>query len=148
MDDRAVSAALGYALSLTIATLLISGVFLGMADYVGDQTERAVRSEFEVVGNRIAADVSAADRLAIAAGGTGDVRISTDLPEFVAGRPYRIDVVDVSGSERYSINLTAADPDVEVVVLIRTRTTLVETSLAGGDITVVYTGSGLEVRRE
>jgi len=148
MDDRAVSATLGYALSLTIAVLLVSGIFVAAADFVGNERERAIRSELEVVGNRIAADLSAVDRMVIAANESGSARISTDLPEFAAGRQYTIDVTELSGDQLYAINLTTDDPDVSVTVRVRTRTDLAESTVSGGDVEIVYTGSKLEVRRE
>ena len=74
-DDRAVSATLGYVLVIGITTILISGLFLAAGGFVENQHERAIRAELEVVGNRLAADIAAVDRLALAAGSSGETQL-------------------------------------------------------------------------
>lgn len=147
MADRGLSAVLGYVLTLGIVTLLIGGLFLAAGDFVEDEHERVVRSEFEVVGNRVAADLAAVDRLALAAGSTGEARLVTDLPSLAAGSTYRISVEAVAGtSNDYHVNLTADDPAVTISVRVRVQTPLVESTVGGGDVRVVYNGTHLEVR--
>lgn len=146
MTDRGVSTVLGYVLTLGIITLLVSGLFIAAGDFVLDQHERAIRAEFEVVGNRIAADIAAVDRLALAAGSNGEASLRTDLPAQAAGKPYEINVTDAGPSDVYAITLSTTDPTVSVEVQVRTATTLAEGTVSGGDVRVVYDGSQLEVR--
>lgn len=147
MDDRAVSAVLGYVMVLGIVTLLISGLFLATGNFVESQHERAVRSEFEVVGNRVAADIAAVDRLALAAGSNGQAELVTDLPVRAAGKSYDISISTVpSESNVYFVNLTAHNLDVEVEVRVKSKTPLVDTTVSGGDVRVFYNGSHVEVQ--
>lgn len=146
-DERAVSAVLGYILTLSVVTLLVSGLFVASGDFVQNQHERAIRAELEVVGNRLAADLAAVDRLALATGAGGRTRLATDLPARVAGNPYRIDVSPVNGSPNvYQLDLTTTEPAVSVVVRVRLETDLAGGTLNGGDVTVVYDGTAMEVR--
>ena len=144
--DRAVSTVLGYVLTLGIVTLLIGGLFFAAGDFVEDQHERVVRSEFEVMGNRLAADLAAVDRLALATGPGGEARLRTDLPEFAAGRSYELSLEPSGTANVTRITVTMIDPEVEVEVLVRTATPVASGTVSGGDVVVVYDGSTLEVR--
>lgn len=149
MDNRAVSAVFGYVLTLGIISLLIGGLFLAAGNYVEGQHDRAVRSEFEVVGNRIAADIAAMDRLALAAGINGEAELRVELPPQAAGRPYQIAVSPVSGTDTvYHLNLTTADGKdrVKVEVRVKSKTELASTTVSGGDLRIVYNGTAMEVR--
>lgn len=141
-DDRAVSTTLAYVLALAITTLLVSGLFVAAGDFVGDERERVVRSELEVVGHTVAAKVEAADRLA-SANGTAAVAVSADLPERVGGVGYRIAVAP-SGSNR--IELWTRNPRVNVTVRAATNRSLASSTVTGGSVVVEYDAGGdLEV---
>jgi len=149
MDDRGVSAVFGYVLVLGIVTLLVGGLFTSAGGYVTNQHERVVRSEFEVVGNRVAADVAAVDRLALAAGPTGRASLLVQLPDQAAGVNYQVATSPVVGSTGvYHVNVTSTDPSVDVAVQVRvkTNTTLASGTVSGGAVRVVYNGTTLEVR--
>lgn len=147
MTDRGVSAVLGYVLTLGIVTLLISGLFFAAGNFVENEHERAVRSELEVVGNRVAADIAAVDRLALAAGSSGEAELLTDLPPRVAGKSYNIAISSVPATNTvYFINLTAPDLDVGVEVRVKSSTTVVERTVSGGDLRVVFNGTHVEVQ--
>lgn len=147
MTDRGVSAVLGYVLTLGIVALLISGLFFAAGNFVENEHERAVRSELEVVGNRVAADIAAVDRLALAAGSSGDAELLTDLPPRVAGKSYTIAVSQVPDTDTvYFVNLTAHDLAVEVEVRVKSNTPMVERTVSGGDVRVVFNGTHVEVR--
>lgn len=146
MNNRGVSAVLGYVLTLAIVTLLISGLFFAAGNFVETEHERAVRSELEVVGNRVAADIAAVDRLALAAGSNGEAELLTDLPPLVAGKSYTIAISPVPDTDTvYFINLTAHDLDVEVEVRVKSNTPVVERTVSGGNIRVVFNGTHVEV---
>lgn len=147
MDSRGVSAVLGYILVLGITTLLVSGLFFTAGNYVENQHDRAIRAEFEVIGNRIAADIAAVDRLALAAGADGEARLRTDLPPLAAGNSYEISVSqDAGSSTMYDVNLSTTDQTVSVNVRLRAETPVVDSTVSGGDVRIVYNGSHIEVR--
>lgn len=142
--DRGVSTVVGYVLNIGIATLLITGLIFGAGDLVADQRERAVRSEFDVIGNRIAADLETADRLVQASNG-GQVSVHSSLPTFISGQQYLVSVNETGTG--VNVVLTMDRPDVTVRVPVNNTTAVAETTVTGGDLTINATGNGpLEVR--
>lgn len=143
MADRGVSTAANYVLSLAVVALLISGLFVATNGFVADQQATAAREELTVVGNRVAADVSALDRLARLSDG-GTAAATLDLPQQVAGQPYHLTVEDRGGGD-YALVLATTDLDVSVTVRFRSLTPVAEGTVDGGDVVVTYTGGHLEV---
>lgn len=142
--DRGVSTAVSYVLNLAVAVILFSSLLVGAGGLVEDQREQVVRGELRVVGQRLASDLLAADRLAQTA--DGGVRVRSELPRGVAGLDYRIQVTASGGS--VTLVLTTSDPRVRVSVRVANETA-VETGTVGGGPLVVETESGtLEVRRD
>lgn len=145
-NDRGVSTTLSYALTLSITTLLITGLLVGIGGYLDDQRERTVRSELGVIGQQIAADIQAADRFAQS--GDTSFTIRRDLPNDVVGRSYRVAVVvDDPGNDPpldTYLRLTASDPDVVVEVDMVLRTNIAESSFTGGRLSVTYDSGQLE----
>ncbi|WP_318569834.1 DUF7266 family protein [Salinigranum marinum] len=146
VDDRAVSTALGYVLSLAIASILISGLMLAAGGFVEGQREEVIRSELEVVGETLVADVEGADRLASAV--DGQVRVKSTLPRRVGSSAYIIAIEDgaVPGDTVYRISLSAASVDVSVTLRLVTNTPVRLGSVEGGELVVVSIGGDLEVR--
>lgn len=141
--DRGVSTVVGYVLNVGIATLLITGLIFASGNLVGDQRERAVRSEFGVLGNRIAADLETADRLSRVSNG-GEVRVESQLPTYISGRQYQI-TVEPDGND-VDVVLQMDSPDVSVRVSVNNSTAIEPTTIQGGSIEINGTGSGpLEV---
>ena len=140
--DRAVSTTLGYVLTLTITVILVSGLMVAVGSFVAGQNERVTESELEVVGQRLATDIEAADRLAEAAESTPTVVVRSRLPRTVAGRTYRI-AVNETGTDR--LVLSTADPDVSVVVRVVTDYPVSSASLGGGTVRITFDGTDLEV---
>lgn len=143
-DDRAVSVTVNYALNLVVATLLIAGLFTATADLVDDRRTEAIDSELTVVGNRLAADLQSADRLAQAGGADATVRIETSLPNVVAGTSYAIDVNATAGESW--IELRASRSEAPVTVPFTNETAVESGSIGGGDVIVVFDDGALEVR--
>ena len=137
-DDRAVSTTLGYVLSLAIASLLISGLMLAAGGFVESEREQVIRSELDVVGQTLVADIEGADRLASAIDGTVSVRSS--LPRRVGSSAYSIELTDQGGGVT-EITLTAASVDVSVDLRLVTNTDVAETSVEGGELVIVYDAS-------
>lgn len=143
MTDRAVSVTVNYVLTLTIATLLLSGLAVSAGGLIESQSERAIESELEVLGQQLAADIESVDRLATVAGGANaEVRIETRLPTRVAGTRYDITVVE---SE---LVLRSTDPAISVTVPLTVTNDLAEgRTIQGGNVVIGWsTGTGrLEV---
>jgi hypothetical protein len=132
--SRGVSTALGYVLNLGVATLLVTILLLSAGTLVEDQRDRAADTELEVVGERVAADLAAADRLARTNDPT-TVRVGADVPVRVAGSYYTVSVNE-SGNDQ--VVLHADQPDVEVVVPFDARTEVRASTVNGGELAVVY----------
>jgi len=136
-DECAISTTLNYVLSLSLATLLITGLLVAGGNFVKDQREQTIRTELQVVGQQAVSSVAAADRLAQTAGMNGDVvEITQSLPDRVTGMRYSINVND--GSDPYLI-LSTNQPDISVRVdIVPLANPLVTSSIQGGKIRVVY----------
>ncbi|MFP4626351.1 MAG: DUF7266 family protein [Natronomonas sp.] len=135
-DDRGVSPVFAYALTLGIGTLLVAGLILAASGFVDDQREMTTRSELQVVGQQLAGDVGAADRLA-RAGEDRNVTITRDLPERVVGSPYSIYVrTDDAGPTDTYLELSTADPDVSVEIGLAVETEIQAANIGGGRVIV------------
>lgn len=141
MTDRAVSTALGYALTLSIATLLVTGLLFAGSGYVEDQRDKAIRSELRVVGEQVAADLAAVDQLAQASG-TDRVVVQRSLPTRISGSSYTIEVVN--GGDPHLV-LMSTDPQQTVEIDLVLETGLAGATVSGGEVRIVYTGGNLEV---
>lgn len=132
--SRGVSTALGYVLNLGVATLLVTALLLSAGTLVEDQRDRAAETELDVVGERLATDLAAADRLARTNDPT-TVRVEADVPLRVAGSYYTLRVNESGNGD---VVLDADQPDVEVVVPFETTTEVQASTVDGGDLAVVY----------
>jgi hypothetical protein len=147
-DGRAVSTTLGYVLALAITSVLVSGLMIAATGFVETEREQVIRSELEVVGQTLIADLGGADRLASAV--DGDVRVRSSLPRRVGGSAYTIEIradPDDGTIDGFTeLTLSAASVDVSVDLRVVTSTTLSTTTVDGGELVVVFDGSTLEVR--
>jgi hypothetical protein len=137
-DDRAVSTALGYVLSLAIASILISGLMIAAGGFVEGEREQVIRSELEVVGQTLIADVEGADRLASAV--DGEVRVRSTLPRRVGSSAYTIEIADgpMASEPIYVLTLSAASVDVSVQLRLVTNTDVATGTVQGGELVVDY----------
>ena len=139
--DRGVSTVVGYVLNIGIATILITGLLISGASLVSDQRERTVRTELDVLGNRLAADLETADRLHRI--GDGEVTVRTALPEQVAGKAYRIDVLTSDGT--VELRLETRDSSVTRTVPVRNTSGVKSGTVDGGDLVIDGSAGWLEV---
>lgn len=137
-DDRGVSTTLNYVLSLSIATLLVGGLLVSGATFVGDSRETVVRNELNVIGEQIASDVERVDRLVVAAEGATEARLTEELPGKVTGSTYQV-VLDPTADPQLA--LRATDPSVSVGVPLRTETPVGDSAAGGGPVAVRYDGA-------
>jgi hypothetical protein len=142
---RGQSTALEYTLSLAVASLVITGLFLAAGDFVTEQREGVVRTELGVIGEQLAGEVVAADRL-VQASDTQSLSLNASLPRTVAGASYTIAVDDTATGQW--LNLTSQDPDLTVRTRLETETALNPDTVEGGRVRVVYDAGAdhLEVR--
>ena len=128
-----------------MASLAITGLFLAAGDFVTDQREEVVRTELGVVGEQLAGEVLAADRL-VQSGDTGTLALEASLPEDIAGSSYTVAAADTPTGQW--LNLSTQDPDITVTVRLETETPLETDTVGGGRVSVVYDPGAdhLEVR--
>ncbi|PSP97779.1 hypothetical protein BRC89_10230 [Halobacteriales archaeon QS_4_70_19] len=131
--DRAVSTTIGYALTLGVASLLITGLLIAGGGFLQDQREGTTRTELAVIGEQVSADLSSADRLNYS--GVDSIRIQRNLPQRVTGSAYTIELNTATQSH---LVLRSAEPEVVVRVDVATRTDLRAGSIGGGSIQVTY----------
>ncbi|MFC6864527.1 hypothetical protein ACFQGE_13805 [Halomicroarcula sp. GCM10025817] len=143
-EDRAVSTALGYVLTLSIASLLVTGLLVAGSGFVEDRREQVVREELTVIGQQVGSDLARADRLVLAAdssGGDLTVQLNRTYPDRVTGSPYRI-AVDKSSEQ---VVLAASKPEVTVTVGVTHETPLRDSSADGGNIQLAYDSGDLVI---
>lgn len=142
--ERAVSVPINYTMSIVIVTVLLTGLILATSNNLRAQQERTVESEFGVLGNRMAADISAADRLAQSTEGTTEdvVEVRTDIPETVAGLSYQIEIRSwaIGGGEANQVEITFVSDRMDVTesVRLKTDTPVQNTTVTGGEYVIVY----------
>lgn len=135
---------LGYSLALVITTILVSGLVVAGSGFVDTQTERVIQSELTVIGQDVASDVEAADRLSRASGSDVELAVRSDLPSNVAGRSYSVSLNPDGNDE---LVLSTGSPSVSVTVAVETERSLAASNAAGGPIRIVLRSDGaLEVR--
>lgn len=136
-DNRGVSPVFSYVLTLSVASLLVGGLLISAGGFVDDQRKNTAKSELQVIGQQVSADISAADRLARTATteDIDDIRVRRGLPQEVVGTPYRIEVVHSGGSSEPQLRLSSPQLDVVVTVGIASKIA-VDGSADGGDVVV------------
>lgn len=146
MSDRAVSTTLSYSLTLSISALLVVGLLTAGGTFISDQRDDVVESELEVIGERLAADISTADRLVEMGDGPTNVSVYSRLPSTVSGSSYDVEVRADNGNA--SLRLTTRSLDRNVDVPVANTTDLSPGATSGGDLAIVYNDSSdsLEVR--
>lgn len=143
--DRAASPVIGYVLVLAVTATLVAGIITAGVGFVDDQRERGARSQMEVLGQQLAADLSAADRLVRTVDTSNTVSFERRFPQQVVGTPYRI---ELSSGTPPALELSTSDPDVTVTIDLTIDTAVDDSTASGGTVRVVFdTGSNaLEVR--
>lgn len=146
-QERGQSIAINYTFSLIIVSVLMSGLFIAMSGFLDNERENVTRSEFDVLGNRIAADIATVDRLALTTSGDADVRVRTEIPPTVAGTEYEVTITStpVSGAFEVEIELRAQDVSIVKNVSTRTRLPVTTSTFGGGAFEVSSDGSTIEV---
>lgn len=142
MTDRATSVTINYTLSLVVVTVLMAGLLVGASNHLDTQRERTIRSEFDVLGNRLAADIGAADALAQRTAGTTDdvMVLRTSLPSETAGASYEIAVnaTDLGGHYLVVVRFVSLGTSANREVTLKSRTPVLNSTLSGGSYQIEY----------
>lgn len=139
-DSRGVSVAVGYVLGLTISALILSVLLYGVGGFVEDQREQVVREELTVVGQQLAGELTATDRLVQGSGPETSVRIVVRLPAQVANTKYTVGIQDDGTASQ--LVLRTDDPPVSVVVGLDTTTDVSTGTVSGGRLVIEYDAAG------
>lgn len=132
MNDRGVSSTLNYVLSLSIASLLVTGLLIAGGTFVEDRQEQVIRSELGVIGQQVASDINRADRLLQAGNDETTVVINQSFPKRITGTGYDIQLDPGDGE----LVLSSVDPEVEVQIRVETESTLVSSHADSGVVVV------------
>lgn len=150
-EDRAVSTTVGYVTSLGVMAILITGLLVAGGDFVGDQRETTVRTEMQIVGQQVAADLAAADRLADEGSAT-TLDLSRSYPDRMTGATYTIRVEDIAPGDpndsRQRLVVESDDPEVVVEVTFDTQTPVVVDgggTIRGGDVRIALVSGELVI---
>jgi len=138
-DDRGQSITLSYTMGLGIGVILITGLLIAGGNFVGDQQESAARTELNVIGQQVAADVSTADRLAGSTANNSTITVRRSLPNRIAGSVYQIELV--GGSDAHLL-VQSNDPDIEIRIEIANVTDIESSRVNGGKIRLSQSGDG------
>lgn len=136
MDDRAVSQALNYTLILGISAILVVGLLTAGGNFVESQRDSVVDSELKVIGERLASDISMADRLVRAGDTSPTVNLTAQLPGDVSGQSYDVAIVTSNGNA--SIELTSSSLDRRVTTNLANTTAVAPVSVTGGTVEIYY----------
>jgi len=141
--DRAVSVTVDYVLVLGITTILITGLLVAVTGVVDDRRAQTAESALDVIGERIAANLMSADRLAQT--DPASTVVEEQLPEQISERGYSVRVEGSSPPQQ--LVLTVDGDENSVVVQFATETPVADSVVRGGNLRIVLTpGPELEVR--
>lgn len=142
-DDRAVSSAVGYVLSIGIAAFITVGLVTAGTTLVADQRDQTTRTQLDLVGHQVAGTLENADRTVEASDSVSTLEIRRDLPERIVGESYRVDVDSSASPPEVTVSVT--DPDMSRTVTVQSATDLADASFTGGPILVSYDSANDEL---
>jgi hypothetical protein len=140
IDQRSQALALDYVLGLGIAMILTVGLLVAGGGFMSEQRDAAAQTQLEVVGQQVAAQIEAADRLVAAAGSAGTVRLERAVPETIAGSEYRISLVETA--DPY-LELRTTPRNTTARIEFTNVTSMTDGSVGGGPVAVSYTNGSL-----
>lgn len=138
-DERGQAITLNYALGLSISVLLVTGLLIGGASFVRGQQEQAARTQLNVIGQQVSADLATADRLAVSTEENSTVTLRRSLPDRVAGSSYKIELVN--SSDPY-LELRTVNPEVVVTIKVAMESNMEAATVNGGKVRIGETASG------
>lgn len=137
MTDRAVSTLVGYILMVGVAAVLLTGLTLAATGLVDTQDERTTHAELDVYGERLAADIMTADRLAHQ-GSETTVTVTSELPATVNGHQYTITFEGNGDATTIILRSDDFDRTTETGVVTSASIVTDDREVRGGTITISY----------
>lgn len=137
LAERGVSMTVTYVLALGISAALLATLLAGAGTALEAETERAAERSLETIGQELAGEIEAADRIA---GETDAVVARIDLPRTVAGTGYDVELreeCDGRSDGAGCLQLTAHGLEDAVVVPVPTEAVLETGAVPGGPLEVV-----------
>jgi len=141
MTERGTSTALSYVLTLSIATLLVSGLLFAGSTFVEDSREQVIRQELQVIGEHLASNVEQVERYADAPETVHEASLEQPFPSRVTGTTY--DAILRGNGGDPTLTLRATDPAVTVEIGLGSDVPITgETFADGGTIATSCEVSG------
>lgn len=146
-DDRAVTSPLEYVYTFAIAAILVTGLIIAATNAAGDQRQRTVEGQMEVVAQQVAGSLEKADGIVRRSDGDpSQLEIQRELPNELLGRGYSVRISQEAPGARITVSSPLATDDVTAMAeLGETTVSSIDTVVDGGDITIRFTGFFLEV---
>jgi FlaG/FlaF family flagellin (archaellin) len=140
-DDRAVTSAVEYVLTIAIATILVTGLVIAATGHVNEQRSRTTTAQMDVVGQQIAGSLETADRMVRMADSVSDLTVTEELPDQILANSY---TATIDASE-ISVDSPVAEETVTVEYETETSVDPTPVAVRGGEIEITLSGSDLEV---
>lgn len=140
-DDRGISTVVSHVMSVGITTLLIISLVATATGFLEGQQHRSATQELETIGNRLAGELAAADRLARHSDG---VNVTTTLPETIAGSTYSVQLQHGTCgavATNTCLRLVASEYDTSTIVPVQNETELFLDSGPNGRFVISSAGS-------
>lgn len=155
-DTRGAASQVVQVLTAGITALLISGLVLGAGTYLEGQQERATQEELNVVGERMATELSRVATLGEKLG-TDRVSLVVNHVQDIAGEQYLVELTTDSSvcsqqpgtTPPSCLQLRVPSNDVQVVVGLNVPAgDIDEETIVGGPVRIIYDGSTGELTIE
>lgn len=111
-DDRAVSSAVGYTMTLGIALILMSGLIVAGSQMVGSQRSHTTEAQLTTVAEGLAGSLQKADRMVQSGADPTNLQLYRDLPSQLTGSEYLIRVE----SDRVRLRVPTEEMEVSVPI--------------------------------
>ena len=150
LDDRALSTALTYTLTLALTTMVMVGLVSVTGHLVTSQHKSATSDELSVTGERLVNELASVDRMAYL-NNDANISLRTNHARVVAGAQYAIELQTGGESpcqRNECIVLNTTNPDVTVTVPFTTLTPVREGKVHGGPVTVRYNSTADQIYLE
>lgn len=142
-DDRGVSSALGYVLTLAISGILVTGLLVGGGTMVKTERDVVASEQLSVAAEQLATGMADADRLAATSDG-GTARIRVWLPDGAGSAPYSVRLVSENTDQPYETRIVAESSALNVSrsVVVRTSFDVAESTVDGGPVVITFDDDG------
>lgn len=140
--DRGVSFPLSHVVTLGMTTLVVTGLLVSAGGYLDAEVDRSAARELTAIGETLATDLAAADRLA-GGGADASLTLQVSLPRQISGGAYLVSLEPSGpcadrGASVSCVVLRSPEVGVRRTVPFRNQTAVAGGSANGGRLTIVY----------